>query len=142
MAGVVMLLLVTSLIGSLIGFLVCYGTIVQSHHVATSIRTRVCMVNSMALAFIFAMLIELTTGSKSLAIIVPLITVCLPIVLMVKPFSVLDAIESCMATLMSVSMSVMLIDMVNPTVIWLIQCILVLIEALLYLSILRKMRLR
>jgi len=88
----------------------------------------------MSLAFIFAMLIELTTGSKSLVIIIPVVTVYLPMVLMMKPLSVLDITESCIATLMSVSMSVMLIGMIDSTVVWVIQCVLVLIEVMLYMT--------
>ena len=80
------------------------------------------------------MLIELTTGSKSLVIIIPVVTVYLPMVLMMKPLSVLDITESCIATLMSVSMSVMLIGMIDSTVVWVIQCVLVLIEVMLYMT--------
>lgn len=100
------------------------------------------MLNSMSLAFIFAMLIELTTGSKSLAIIVPVITVCLPMVLMMKPPSILDITESCIATLMSVSMSVMLIGMIDSAVVWVIQCVLFFIEVMLYLTVVRRIRIR
>lgn len=103
---------------------------------------RICMLNSMSLAFIFAMLIELATGSKSLAIIIPVATVCLPMVLMMKPCSVLDITESCIATLMSASMSVMLIGMIDATVIWVIQCVLVGIEVMLYLSVVRRLQIR
>lgn len=136
------LLLITSFVGSIIGFYVCYQTVVKMHYVSNLIRMRVCMLNSMSLAFIFAMLIELTTGSKSLAVVIPVVTVCLPIVFMMKPFNVLDMVEACIANLMSVSMSVMLVGMVDHSVIWAIQCILVLIEIMLYLALLRKMRLR
>jgi len=100
------------------------------------------MLNSMSLAFIFAMLIELTTGNKSLAVIIPVVTVCLPMVLMMKPPSILDITESCIATLMSVSMSVMLIGMIDSSVIWVIQFVLVLIEVMLYLTVVRRIRLR
>jgi len=96
------------------------------------------MLNSMSLAFIFAMLIELTTGNKSLAVIIPVVTVCLPMVLMMKAPSMLDITESCIATLMSVSMSVMLIGMIDSTVIWVIQFVLVLIEVMLYLTVVRS----
>lgn len=99
------------------------------------------MINSMALAFIFAMLLELTTASKSLAVIVPVLTVCLPIVFMMKAFDIVDVVESCTATLMSVSMSVMLIGMVDSAVIWVIQSVLVLVELTLYLTVLRRTRL-
>jgi hypothetical protein len=141
-AGVENLLLITSFIGSILGFLVCYQTLVKMHHLSSSIRMRVCMLNSMSLAFIFAMFIELTTGSKSLAVIVPVVTVCLPMIFMMKPFSVLDIVESGIANLMSVSMSVMLVGMVTPDVIWVIQCIFVLTELLLYLAVIRDVHLK
>lgn len=134
------MLLITSFLGSVIGFFVCYQTVAKMQHMNNPIRMRVCMLNSMSLAFIFAMLIELTTGSKSLAVIIPVVTVCLPMVLMMKPFNVLDMVESCIANLMSVSMSVMLIGMVDHSVIWVIQCVLVLVEIMLYMVVLRKIR--
>jgi hypothetical protein len=140
--GVENLLLITSFVGSILGFLVCYQTLVNLHQVSRPIRMRVCMLNSMSLAFIFAMFIELPTGSKSLAVIVPVATVCLPIIFMMKPLSVLDIVESGIANLMSVSMSVMLIGMVTPDVIWVIQCILVLTELLLYLAVIRDVHLK
>ncbi|KYP79933.1 hypothetical protein [Ferroacidibacillus organovorans] len=136
------MLLVTSFFGSIIGFFACYKIVAKMHHVNKSLQMRICMLNSMSLAFIFAMLIELTTGSKSLAIIIPVATVCLPMVLMMKPFSVLDMTESCIATLMSVSMSVMLIGMIDSTVIWVIQCVLVAIEVMLYLTVVRRAQFR
>jgi hypothetical protein len=77
-----------------------------------------------------------------LAVIVPVATVCLPMIFMMKPFSVLDIVESGIANLMSVSMSVMLVGMVDSDVIWLIQCFLVLTEIVLYLAVVRNVRLR
>lgn len=38
---------------------------------------RICMINSMAPAFIFAMFVEVTTGEKSLTIVIPVAAVCL-----------------------------------------------------------------
>jgi hypothetical protein len=135
-------LLITSFLGSIIGFLVCYRTIAKLHHVADPIRMRVCMLNSMALAFIFAMLIELTTGSKPLAVILPLLTVCIPLLFLMKPLNVLDVVESVIASLMSTSMSVMLIGMVDTPVVWLIQCCLLGIEIVLYVAVIRDVRWR
>lgn len=135
------MLLLTSFIGSVIGFLVCYKTIASMSHLKSTVQMRICMINSMSLAFIFAMLIELTTDSKSFAIIVPVVTVCLPMVFMMKTFTVLDVIESCTVTLMSTSMSIMLIGMVDPGVIWVIQVFLVAIEGMLYAAIQRRVKL-
>ncbi|MFB5191165.1 hypothetical protein [Alicyclobacillus fastidiosus] len=129
------MLFATSLLGSLLGFIVCYRTIVRLHHVSQSFRMRVCMLNSMSLAFVFSMFVELATGSKVIAVILPLISVCVPLILSMKPLNVLDIIESGIASLMSISMSVMLIGMMDNQVIWVIQCLLLAIEVLLYLSV-------
>lgn len=103
---------------------------------------RLCMVNSMSLAFVFAMLVELTTGNKSLGILIPIVLVCLPIVLMMKPFSMLDLVESGIANLMSVSMSVMLIGMVSNHIVWVIQCVLVVTELLLLFTLIQEVHRR
>ncbi|GMA60638.1 hypothetical protein NZD89_13530 [Alicyclobacillus fastidiosus] len=95
------------------------------------------MLNSMSLAFVFSMFVELATGSKMIAVILPLLSVCVPLILSMKPLNVLDVIESGIASLMSISMSVMLIGMIENKVIWLIQCLLLAIEFLLYLSVTR-----
>ena len=131
------MLIITSLLGSIIGFYVCFQMLTHAHRFKNPIR--ICMVNSMSLAFVFSMLVELTTGSKSLGIIVPMIFVCLPVVAMMRPFQVLDFVESAIANLMSVSMSVMLINMVAEQVIWVVQCTLVMIETLLLFALLQEM---
>lgn len=68
-----------------------------------------------------------------------MIFVCLPVVAMMRPFQVLDFVESAIANLMSVSMSVMLINMVAEQVIWVVQCTLVMIETLLLSALLQEM---
>lgn len=68
-----------------------------------------------------------------------MIFVCLPVVAMMRPFQVLDFVESAIANLMSVSMSVMLINMVAEQVIWVVQCTLVMIETLLLFALLQEM---
>jgi hypothetical protein len=134
------MLLLTSFVGSVLGFIVCYRTIISSHHLTDAVRMRICMLNSMSLAFLFAMVVELTTGSKPMALVLPLVTVCVPLVVLMKPLNVLDIVESVIASLMSTSMSVMLIGMVDNQVIWLIQFCLLAVEILLYLSVVRKIR--
>ena len=136
------MLLVTSFFGSVIGFYVCYIVVAHAHSFNHAYKMRVCMVNSMSLAFIFAMLVELTTGSKSLAVVVPVLTVCIPVVVMMGPPRILDIAEVCIGTLMSVGMSVMLIGMTDTIVIWLMQCILVLIEVMLCLTVVGRFKLR
>lgn len=131
------MLLVTSFVGSILGFLVCHRTIMKMNHSHNAKDMRVCMLNSMSLAFIFAMFIELTTSSKTWAIIIPIATICLPMVIMMKTFTILDLVESGIAMLMSASMSIMLIGMVSPIVIWVIQCILLFIEIMLYSIVVR-----
>ena len=131
------MLLWTSLIGSLIGFVVCYQLFVKFQLVENRFNMRICMMNSMSLAFIFAMLIELTTGSKGLAVIIPIVSICLPILGFTK-FNLVDTVEACIATVMSVSMSIMLIGMTDPIVIFIIQGILVLIEASLSFIVLSR----
>lgn len=122
------MLLWTSLVGSLIGFVVCYQLFVKLQLVENRFNMRICMLNSMSLAFIFAMLIELTTGSKGLAVLIPIVSICLPILGFTK-FNLVDTVEASIATLMSVSMSIMLIGMTDPIVILIIQGVLVLVEA-------------
>ncbi|QSO48852.1 hypothetical protein [Alicyclobacillus mengziensis] len=134
------MLLATSLLGSSIGIYVCFQMVTKRHHLANPMRS--CMLNSMSLALIFAMLVELTTGSKSLGIIVPMVLVCVPVVLMMQPFSLLDLVESGIANLMSVSMSVMLIGMVSNQVVWVIQCALVVIELLLLFTLIEEVHRR
>jgi hypothetical protein len=94
----------------------------------------------MSLALVFAMFVELTTGSKTLAIIVPMLVVCVPIVLMMKPLTMPDLVDSIIANLMSVSMSVMLIGMVSREVVSVIQSFLVVIELLLLFTHIQEVR--
>lgn len=72
------------------------------------------------------------------SLLIPIVLVCLPIVLMMKPFSMLDLVESGIANLMSVSMSVMLIGMVSSQVVWVIQCALVVTELLLLFTLIQE----
>jgi hypothetical protein len=133
------MLLVISFIGSVIGFYVCYRTLIKLKNINDeNIRMRICMINSMSLAFIFAMLVELATGSKSLAVILPMISVCTPVLWTIRQLNVVDIMEVSIASLMSVSMSVMLIGMIDNQVILVIQSCLLSIEALLYIAVTRK----
>ncbi|QSO48709.1 hypothetical protein [Alicyclobacillus mengziensis] len=134
------MLLATSFLGSSIGIYVCFRMVTERHLLSNPMR--LCMVNSMSLAFVFAMLVELTTGNKSLGILIPIVLVCLPIVLMMKPFSMLDLVESGIANLMSVSMSVMLIGMVSNHIVWVIQCVLVVTELLLLFTLIQEVHRR
>ena len=129
------MLVITSLIGSILGFMVCYRAVATINHGNHVRGMRICMLNSMSLAFVFAMFVELTTGSSTLSIIIALATVCLPVLLMMKTVSALDVVESVISNLMSASMSVMLIGMVNPLVSWIVACILVVIEVMLLLAL-------
>ncbi|MFD1674778.1 hypothetical protein [Alicyclobacillus fodiniaquatilis] len=129
------LLAITSFIGSLVGFYVCYRTLITLEQVAETARMRICMMNTMALAFIFAMFVELATGSKSLAVLVPFISVCVPMVWGMKEFGILEIGEIGITSLMSISMSVMLLGMVNNRVVWLIQMCLLLVEMLLFFAV-------
>jgi hypothetical protein len=132
------LLLATSAIGSLIGFYVCFQLVSQSRLLVNPMRS--CMQSSMSLALVFAMFVELTTGSKTLAIIVPMLVVCVPIVLMMKPLTMPDLVDSIIANLMSVSMSVMLIGMVSQEVVLVIQSFLIVIELLLLFTHIQEVR--
>lgn len=134
------MLLLTSFIGSLVGFYICYQTFIKLKKINETISMRICMINNMSLSFIFAMFIELTTDSKSLAVILPTITSCIPFVWKESSFKVLDIAEIIITSLMSVAMSVMLIGMTDNKVIWLIQLFLLIIEILLYLSITKKIQ--
>jgi hypothetical protein len=98
------------------------------------------MINNMSLSFIFAMFVELTTNSKSLAVLLPIISSCMPFVWKEGSFKVLDVAEIIITSLMSVTMSVMLIGMINNEVILLIQLVLLIVEILLYLSIIKKIQ--
>jgi hypothetical protein len=134
-------LLVTSLIGSLIGFYVCYTTLLPLNSVEKVEDMKICMLNSMTLAFLFAMLVELTTGSKSLAVLIPFASIAGLMASTMRPFSILNLVELGISTLMSVSMSVMLLGMIDNQVVWVIQICLVAMEVLLYTSIrMRKPR--
>ncbi|KPV42326.1 hypothetical protein [Alicyclobacillus ferrooxydans] len=93
------------------------------------------MLNNMSLTFIFAMLVELTTDSKSASIILPMVTVCLPLLWTARTFQYIEIVELLITSIMSVSMSVMLIGMLTNQVVWLIQISLVFVEVLLFLSI-------
>ncbi len=128
------LLLITSLVGSIIGFLVFPQAVMKTKHQNHAVRMRICMLNSMSLAFIFAMLVEFTTDSKILAIIIPVAAVGFTLVTLLKSLTMLDLIESGIATLMSTTMSAMLVGMISPIVIWVIQCVLVLIELMLFIA--------
>lgn len=136
------MLIATSFIGSLIGFLAYYQMFARVAHAPRHITMRASMINCMALAFIFAMLIDLTTGSKLLSVILPIVTICAPAIWMLKLQSLLDVVELLIGSLMSVSMSVMLIGMTDPLVVWLIQLALVLVEALLFVSLTRRIQMR
>lgn len=131
------LLLLVSFIGSIIGFFVCYQIFVKLQITKNRLAMRICMINSMSLAFIFAMFIELSTGSKGLSVIIPVVSICLPIFWLTR-FNIIDTIEACTATLMSVSMSAMLIGMADAYVVLTIQSILVSIEVILGFTVSSK----
>lgn len=138
--GVVRLLIVTSFLGSMIGFIVCFRILSKSQEINNSTRMRFCMASSMTLAFIFTMFVELTTGDKLLAIVVPVISVSIPVIITMKSLDLLYIVESCATTIMSVSMSMMLISMAEPAVIAFIQATLVLLEILLYISLSKRIQ--
>ncbi len=131
------MLLLVSFIGSIIGFFVCYQIFVKLQITKNRLAMRICMINSMSLAFIFAMFIELSTGSKGLSVIIPVVSICLPIFWLTR-FNIIDTIEACTATLMSVSMSAMLIGMADAYVVLTIQSILVSIEVILGFTVSSK----
>lgn len=131
-------MLLTSLIGSLIGFYVCYTTLLPLDSKERVEDMRVCMLNSMTLAFLFALLVELTTGSKSLAVIIPFASIAGLMASTMRPFSILNLVELGMSTLMSVSMGVMLLGMIDNQVVWIIQVCLVAMEVLLFTSIRKR----
>lgn len=98
------------------------------------------MASSMTLAFIFTMFVELTTDDKLLAIIVPVISVSIPVIITMKSLDLLNIVESCAATIMSVSMSMMLTTMAGSAAIAFILVILVLLEILLYISLSKRIQ--
>lgn len=101
---------------------------------------RISMINCMALAFVFAMFVELTTESKDLSVIVTLLGVCTPTIWILRPRTLLDAVEVAIGSLMSVAMSVMLLGMITSSVVWLILCAFIVVELLLYLGVRRQIR--
>ncbi len=136
---VVSLLLVTSIIGSFFGLLVFYIEISREKHAIRHVHgMNIGMLNSMSFAYIFAMLVELVTNSKILAIILPLIAINIATITRPEAFKWLELLESNFSALMSTTMSIMLIGMIRPNVIWVIQAILDLIQFALLLAAIRS----
>lgn len=128
------LLLLVSAVSTGLGFIVCYLTFDHLDRTRAALRMRICMVNGMALAFVFAMFIELTTSSKVLAVLLPIISVCIPVMWAPKFATLVELAELAAASLMSVAMSVMLIGMVQESVIIALQVCLFVIELALYVA--------
>lgn len=135
------MLLITSLLGSLVGFFVCHRLInAKVQRIPTHIQMRLCMGNSMALAFIFAMLIEIATGSKFLGATVSLVAISISIYLTYGPNKALDIIESVLSAIMGVAMGVMLLGMMSATTVWVLQLGILGVEILFLLVIQGKLR--
>lgn len=128
------LLLLTSLIGSILGFLVFYMVISGDKGVSRQFHgMSIGMINSMSFAYIFAMLVELVTKSKISAIILPMVVINMTTIARFESFNLLELVESNFSALMSTTMSIMLIGMIRPNVIWVIQVVLDLIQITLFL---------
>lgn len=131
------LLLAASALSTVLGLIVCYLTFDHLDRTRAAMRMRICMVNGMALGFVFAMFIELTSGSKVLAVWLPIVSVCIPVMWAPKFATLVEIAELATATLMSVAMSVMLIGMMGEAVILVIQVCLFVIELALYIAAVR-----
>lgn len=87
------MLLLTSLAASIVGFFVYFQVMQYRGRLAHPTVMRISMINCMALAFVFAMFVELTTESKDLSVIVTLLGVCTPTIWILRPRTLLDAVE-------------------------------------------------
>lgn len=79
------------------------------------------MGNSMALSFIFAMLVETTTSSKVLGVLISLIAVSLTTYVIFGLRHSLDMMETMLSAIMGAGMGVMLLGMMSVGAIWILQ---------------------
>ena len=130
---------IMSLIGSILGLLVFHLQIFRMKNKPRPMPgLNLLHLNNMSFPYIFAMLIELITGSKQLAIIIPILVVMIAMITQSRPLQWLVLLESILFALMSVSMSIMLIGMVNPDVIMVIQIMLDMIQLVLVVEAIRS----
>lgn len=79
------------------------------------------MGNSMALSFIFAMLVATTTSSKLLGVLISLIAVSLTTYFIFGLRHSLDMMEAMLSAIMGAAMGVMLLGMMSLGAIWILQ---------------------
>ncbi len=116
------MLFITSLVGSLIGFSVCYRLMSKrAERIPHSIRMKMCMGNSMALSFLFTMFVETTTGSKWVSVLISLIVIGITLYFIFGPRHSLDMMEAILSVIMGTAMGVMLLGMMSLGAIWILQ---------------------
>lgn len=127
------MLFITSFVGSLVGFSICYYLMSnKAKHLPHPIRMRMCMGNSMALSFLFAMFVETVTGNKWVSVLVSLMAVSLTLYFSIEPGHSLEMIEALLWVIMGVAMGVMLMGMVSVGAIWILQLGTIAIEVFLW----------
>ncbi|UOF92305.1 hypothetical protein LSG31_09140 [Fodinisporobacter ferrooxydans] len=75
----------------------------------------------MALSFSFAMLVELTTGSKTVGAIITLVTIGIASIWITQRMEMLDMVEVILSVVMGVAMGIMFIGMLSDLTILVIQ---------------------